>query len=65
MTDPANEADAAWSAITDTEGLGRGMFSSQQASKPDYHVKMVFLPRCFGNETGIDKYRWTGFPWLR
>ena len=37
MTDPANEADTTWIAITDTEELGRGIFSGQQARLSRQH----------------------------
>ncbi len=37
MSDPVSEADAAGSAIADTEELGRGVFSSQQARLSRQH----------------------------
>jgi hypothetical protein len=57
MTYPANEADAARSAITDNEELGRGVFSSQQARLSRQHgvPASVFRERDGHREISVDR----------
>ena len=57
MTDTANEADAVSSTIKDTEELGRGVFSSQQARLSRQHgvPVSVFRERDGHREISVDR----------